>query len=61
MTLSTLQRPLPTGIVGLAQGVRGLRQGPREAAPSGTLQVGQAIKVTGQIEYCRNLVVEGRV
>ena len=61
MTLSTLHRPLPTGIVGLAQGVRGLRQEHREAAPSGTLLVGQAIKVKGQIESCQYLVVEGRV
>ncbi len=61
MTLSTLQRPLPTGIVGLTQGVRGLRQGHREAAPSGTLLVGQAIKVKGRIESCQYLVVEGRV
>jgi len=61
MTLSTLQRPLPSGIVGLAQGVRGLRQEHREAAPSGTLLVGRATKVKGQIESCQNLVVEGRV
>jgi cytoskeletal protein CcmA (bactofilin family) len=61
MTLSTLQRPLPTGIVGLTQGVRGLRQEHREAAPSGTLLVGRATKVKGQIESCQNLVVEGRV
>ena len=61
MTLSTVHRPLPTGIVGLAQGVRGLRQEHREAAPSGTLLVGQAIKVKGRIESCKYLVVEGRV
>jgi cytoskeletal protein CcmA (bactofilin family) len=61
MTLSTLNRPLPTGIVGLTQGVRALRQEQREAAPSGTLLVGRAIKVRGQIESCQNLVVEGRV
>ena len=45
----------------MAQGVRGLRQEHREAAPSGTLLVGQAIKVKGQIESCQYLVVEGRV
>ena len=61
MTLSTSQRPLPAGVVGLSQGDRGLRQERREAAPSGTLLVGQAIKVKGQIESCENLVVEGRV
>lgn len=61
MTLSTSQRPLPAGIVGLAPADRGPRQERREAAPSGTLLVGQAIKVKGQIESCQNLVVEGRV
>ncbi len=61
MTISTLQRPLPAGIVGLSQAVRGSRQEHREAAPSGTLLVGQAIKVKGQIESCQYLVVEGRV
>ncbi len=61
MTISTLQRPLPAGIVGLSQAVRGARQEHREAAPSGTLLVGQAIKFKGQIESCQYLVVEGRV
>jgi cytoskeletal protein CcmA (bactofilin family) len=61
MTLSTSQRPLPAGIVGLSPADRGTRQERREAAPSGTLLVGQAIKVKGQIESCQNLVVEGRV
>jgi cytoskeletal protein CcmA (bactofilin family) len=61
MTLSLSQRPLPTGIVGLSHPDRGPRQEHREAAPSGTLLVGQAIKVTGQIESCQNLIVEGRV
>ena len=61
MTLSTSQRPLPAGVVGLLQTGRGPRQERREAAASGTLLVGQAIKVKGQIESCQNLVVEGRV
>ncbi len=61
MTLSIPQRPLPAGVVGLPASVRGPRQEHREAAPSGTLIVGQAIKVKGQIESCQNLVVEGRV
>ncbi len=61
MTLSTSQRSLPAGVVGLSHGDRGPRQERREAAPSGTLLVGQAIKFKGQIESCQNLVVEGRV
>ncbi len=61
MTLSTLQRSLPSGVVGLTHPDRGLRQERREAAPSGSLLVGRAIKVTGQIESCEHLVVEGRV
>ena len=61
MTLSTSQRPLPSGVVGLSHADRGTRQERREAAPSGTLLVGQAIKVKGQIESCEHLVVEGRV
>ncbi len=61
MTLSTSQRSLPAGVVGLSHADRGPRQERREAAPSGTLLVGQAIKVKGQIESCQNLVVEGRV
>ena len=58
MTLSTSQRPLPSGLVGLTHPDRGPR---REAAANGTLLVGQAIKFKGQIESCQNLVVEGRV
>ena len=61
MTLSTSQQPLPSGVVGLSRPDIGPRQERREAAPSGTLIVGQAIKVKGRIESCRNLVVEGRV
>ena len=61
MTLSTSQRSLPSGVVGLSHADRGPRQERREAVPSGTLLVGQAIKVKGQIESCQNLVVEGRV
>jgi cytoskeletal protein CcmA (bactofilin family) len=40
---------------------RAPRQEPHEATPSGTLLIGQAIKVKGQIEACQTLVVEGRV
>ncbi len=61
MTFSTMQRSLPSGVVGLSHPDRGPRQERREAAPSGTLLVGQAIKVTGQIESCEHLVVEGQV
>ena len=61
MTLSTSQRSLPSGVVGLSHANRGPRQERCEATPSGTLLVGQAIKVKGQIESCQNLVVEGRV
>lgn len=61
MTLSISQRSLPSGVVGLSHADRGPRQERREAAPSGTLLVGQAIKFKGQIESCQNLVVEGRV
>ncbi len=61
MTLSISQRSLPAGVVGLSHADRGPRQERRELAPSGTLLVGQAIKVTGRIESCQNLIVEGRV
>ncbi len=61
MTLSIPQRSLPAGVIGLPASERGPRHERREAAPSGTLIVGQAIKVKGQIESCQNLVVEGRV
>ncbi len=61
MTLSPSQRSLPSGVVGLSHADRGPRQERREAAPSGTLLVGQAIKFKGQIESCQNLIVEGRV
>ncbi len=61
MTITTTQRSLPSGVVGLSHAERGPRQEHREVAPSGTLLVGQAIKVKGQIESCQNLVVEGRV
>ncbi len=61
MTLSISQRSLPSGVVGLTHPDRTPRQERREATPSGTLLVGQAIKVKGQIESCRNLIVEGRV
>ncbi len=61
MTFSTSQRSLPSGVVGLTHPDRTPRQERREATPSGTLLVGRAIKVKGQIEACQNLVVEGRV
>ena len=61
MTLSIQQRPLPAGVIGLPASGPGPRQERREALPSGTLIVGQAIKFKGQIESCQNLVVEGRV
>ncbi len=61
MTLSTSQQSLPSRVAGLSHADRGPRQERREAAPSGTLLVGQAIKFKGQIESCQNLVVEGRV
>ena len=55
------QRPLPTGVVGLSQLDRGRKADRNDAAPSGTLLVGQGIQVKGEIETCRSLVVEGRV
>ena len=61
MTLSTSQRPLPSGVVGITHPNRAALQERREVTPSGTLLVGQAIKFKGQIESCQNLVVEGRV
>ena len=61
MTFPTSQRPLPAGIVGLSHGLRGPHRERRDAAPSGTLLVGQSIKIKGRIEACRNLIVEGRV
>ena len=61
MSLSTSQRPLPSGVVGLTYPDRAPRQEHHESTPSGTLLVGQAIKVKGQIEACQTLVVEGRV
>ncbi len=61
MTLSIPQRPLPAGVIGLPASERGPRQERREATPSGTLIVGQAIKFKGRIDSCQNLIVEGRV
>ncbi len=61
MTLSIPQRPLPAGVIGMPASERGPRQERREATPSGTLIVGQAIKFKGQIDSCQNLIVEGRV
>ncbi len=61
MTISTQQRPLPAGVVGLSQIERGLRSERREATPSGTLIIGRDIQVKGEIESCQSLIVEGRV
>ncbi len=61
MTYSTSQRPVPSAVTGLTHPNRTPRQERREATANGTLLVGQAIKVKGQIESCQNLVVEGRV
>ncbi|RME67312.1 MAG: polymer-forming cytoskeletal protein, partial [Verrucomicrobia bacterium] len=55
----------PRGIVGIAASQPGERTpaGARtgDAAPSGTLIVGQGIEVKGEIDSCRILVVEGQV
>ncbi len=61
MTISTQQRPLPAGVVGLSQIARGLRSERREATPSGTLIIGRDIQVKGEIKSCQSLIVEGRV
>ncbi len=61
MTATTQQRPLPAGIAGLTSIERGLGSERHQAAPSGTLIIGQGIQVKGQIESCRSLIVEGRV
>ncbi len=61
MTISTQQRPLPAGVIGLSQIARAQRSERREATPSGTLIIGRDIQVKGQIESCQNLIVEGRV
>ncbi len=58
MTISTQQRPLPAGVVGLERGQRSER---REATPNGTLIIGRGIQVKGEIESCQSLIVEGRV
>lgn len=54
-------RPLPRGVVGLAQAERGQRSTSAAPAPSGTLLVGKGIEVKGSIQACQSLVVEGRV
>ncbi len=61
MTISTQQRPLPAGVVGLSQIARGLRSERREATPRGTLIIGRDIQVKGEIASCQSLIVEGRV
>ena len=57
----TGNRPLPKGIVGLAQAQQAQASASLETAPEGTLIVGRDIHVKGEIEDCRVLVVEGRV
>ena len=57
----TGNRPLPKGIVGLAQAQQAQASASLESAPEGTLIVGRDIHVKGEIEDCRVLVVEGRV
>ena len=58
----TGNRPLPKGIVGLAQAQQAQASAASlESAPEGTLIVGRDIHVKGEIEDCRVLVVEGRV
>lgn len=61
MTITTQQRPLPAGIVGIAHIERGPRQDQRSGTPSGTLLVGHGIQIKGEIESCQTLTVEGRV
>ncbi len=61
MTISTQQRPLPAGVVGLSQIERGPLSERREATPSGTLIIGRDIQVKGEIKSCQSLTVEGRV
>ena len=61
MTLSTLQRSVPSAVMGLTHPDRTPSQEHHEATPNGTLLVGAAIKFKGQIEACDKLVVEGRV
>lgn len=51
-------RPLPKGIVGLAQPQASPAS---ETATEGTLIVGRDIQVKGEIDACRALIVEGRV
>ena len=55
------QRPLPKGIVPLAQAQNPQPESSAESAPEGALIVGRDIQVKGQIEDCRVLIVEGRV
>ena len=57
----TGNRPLPKGIVGLAQAQQAQASAGQERAPEGTLIVGRDIHMKGQIQDCRVLVVEGRV
>lgn len=56
-----VQRPLPKGIVAIAQTQQAQTETASENAPQGTLIVGRDIQVKGQIDECQTLIVEGRV
>jgi cytoskeletal protein CcmA (bactofilin family) len=56
-----VQRPLPKGIVAIAQTQQAQTEAASESAPQGTLIVGRDIQVKGQIDECQTLIVEGRV
>ena len=60
-TESAGKRPLPRGVVGIAQMERAQAATRQDSTASGTLIVGEGIHVKGQVEDCRVLVVEGRV
>ena len=60
-TESVGKRPLPRGVVGIAQMEQAQAATRQDGAPSGTLIVGEGIQVKGEVEDCRALVVEGRV
>ncbi len=55
------QRPLPKGIVAIAQPQQAQTEPASGGAPQGTLIVGRDIQVKGQIDECQTLIVEGRV
>ena len=55
------QRPLPKGIMAIAQTQPAQPEPALDSASQGTLIVGRDIQVKGQIEECQTLIVEGRV